>query len=256
MAFEKMKALLGLKKLNRDTLCRELDLYLARNYRPEDETVLVAERMPMAKATPVAERMPMAGAKQVTGGMGHQSFLRSGFSKTKSTHKKTKADKCEDAVILCEDSCEEAQEIMGTPMLQAPFFFDEKQEDALNERMQHMEDSFASYLLYLIENKGMKNSEVYHRALVDKKTFSKLKNNPEYHPNKMTAMCLCVGAMLNLDETKDLLARAGYALSPCNKADIIFSFFIENEIYDIYEIDIQLEEHGLEPLVDEDKIFD
>ena len=50
---------------------------------------------------------------------------------------------------------------------------------------------------------------------------------------------------MNLDESKDLLARAGYALSPCDKTDIIFSYFIENEIYDMIELDIQLEEHGL-----------
>ena len=49
-------------------------------------------------------------------------------------------------------------------------------------------------------------------------------------PNKLTALCLCVGAKVNLDESKDLLARAGYALSPCDKRDIIFSYFIENEI--------------------------
>ena len=75
--------------------------------------------------------------------------------------------------------------------------------------------------------------------------FSKIKMNPNYHPDKATAMRLCVGARLNLDETKDLLARAGYALSPCDKRDIIFSFFIEREVYDMIEIDIALEEHGL-----------
>ena len=91
----------------------------------------------------------------------------------------------------------------------------------------------------------MENAEVWKRAIVDKKIFSKIKNNVNYHPNKLTALCLCVGAKLNLDESKDLLARAGYALSPCDKTDIIFSYFIENEIYDMIELDIQLEEHGL-----------
>lgn len=134
----------------------------------------------------------------------------------------------------------------------SPFFFDEEYEKKLNERMKHISDSFSQYLLYLISKRGMKNSDVYKAALVNKKTFSKIKNNPKYHPNKMTAMCLCVGARLNLDETRDLMARAGYALSPCDKTDIIFSFFIENQVYDIFEIDIQLEEHGLPPLVDED----
>ena len=62
---------------------------------------------------------------------------------------------------------------------------------------------------------------------------------------ELTALRLCIGAKLNMDESRDLLARAGYALSPCDKTDIIFSYFIENEIYDMIELDIQLEEHGL-----------
>ena len=121
----------------------------------------------------------------------------------------------------------------------------EEMENKLAERMAHMSDTFPQYLLYLIQSKGMENAEVYKRAIVDKKVFSKIKNNPAYHPQKLTALCLCVGAKLNLDEAKDLLARAGYALSPCDKTDIIFSYFIENGIYDMIELDIQLEEHGL-----------
>ena len=91
----------------------------------------------------------------------------------------------------------------------------------------------------------LSNSDVWKNAIVDKKVFSKIKNNKDYHPKKRTALCLCVGARLNMDETRDLLARAGYALSPCDMTDIIFSYFIENEIYDMIELDIQLEEHGL-----------
>ena len=125
------------------------------------------------------------------------------------------------------------------------FDFEEQHESKLEERMRHISDTFSQYLLYLIQSKGMENSEVWKRAIVDKKVFSKIKNNANYHPNKITALCLCVGAKLNLDETKDLLARAGYALSPCDKTDIIFSYFIENQIYDMIELDIQLEEHGL-----------
>ena len=127
--------------------------------------------------------------------------------------------------------------------------FTQLHESKLEERMKHLTDSFSEYLLYLIEEKGMTNADVYKRALVDKKTFSKIKNHAEYHPQKMTAMCLCMGAKLNLDETRDLLARAGYALSPCDKTDIIFSYFIENQIYDMIELDIQLEEHGLSCLI-------
>lgn len=123
--------------------------------------------------------------------------------------------------------------------------FEEQHESKLRERMMHMTDTYSEYLMYLIRERHMENAEVWKRAIVDKKIFSKIKNNANYHPNKLTALCLCVGAKLNLDESKDLLARAGYALSPCDKTDIIFSYFIENEIYDMIELDIQLEEHGL-----------
>ena len=132
----------------------------------------------------------------------------------------------------------------------APRFFEEELDlEKLNSRMKHLSDTFSQYLMYLIKNKNLKNSDVYKNAIIDKRIFSRIKNNINYHPDKKTALCLCIGAKLNLDETKDLLARAGYALSPCDKTDIIFSYFIENEIYDMIELDIQLEEHGLQCII-------
>ncbi|MBQ8846980.1 MAG: hypothetical protein IJ006_07535 [Lachnospiraceae bacterium] len=124
--------------------------------------------------------------------------------------------------------------------------FVEESENVIKERLNHLSDTFQEYLLYLIESKGLTNADVYKRALLTKQLFSKIKRNPDYHPDKATAMRLCIGAKLNLDETKDLLARAGYALSPCEKRDVIFSYFIEKEVYDMIEIDIALEEHGVE----------
>lgn len=115
----------------------------------------------------------------------------------------------------------------------------------LDEKKAHLSDSFSEYLLYLIQSRGMTNVEVYKRAIIDKKLFAKIKNNPGYHPQKLTCLQLCIGAELNLDETRDLLARAGYALSPCDMRDVIFSYFIENEIYDMIDLDIQLEEYGI-----------
>ncbi len=118
-------------------------------------------------------------------------------------------------------------------------------DSAIGKRMLHMTDTFQEYLMYLIETKGLTNAQVYKDAIISKQLFSKIKVNPDYHPDKATAMRLCIGAKLNLDETKDLLARAGYALSPCDKRDIIFTYFIEKGIYDIIEIDIIQEEYGL-----------
>ena len=77
----------------------------------------------------------------------------------------------------------------------------EKHESKLNERMRHLSDTYSEYLLYLIQSKGLENADVYKRAIVDKKIFSKIKNNRDYHPNKLTALCLCIGAKLNMDET-------------------------------------------------------
>lgn len=157
--------------------------------------------------------------------------------------------------ILRRKNAKESAPLMETKIVMAPvekgdegqsfIDFETEHESKLEERMKHISDTFSQYLLYLIQNKKMENAEVYKRAIVDKKIFSKIKNNVDYHPQKLTALCLCVGAKLNLDESRDLLARAGYALSPCDKTDIIFSYFIENEIYDMIELDIQLEEHGL-----------
>ena len=144
-----------------------------------------------------------------------------------------------------EEKAESLIELSECDSLPFDLDFEEEHRNKLNERMAHLSDTFSQYLLYLIQSKEMENAEVYKRAIVDKKIFSKIKNNAAYHPQKITALCLCIGARLNLDESKDLLARAGYALSPCDKTDIIFSYFIENKIYDMIELDIQLEEHGL-----------
>ena len=124
--------------------------------------------------------------------------------------------------------------------------------EALRKRLEHLSDTFSEYLFFLMEEKGMKAPEVYNGACVDKKTFSKIKNNKNYHPKKLTALCLCIGAKLNMDQSKDLLQKAGFAFSNSDMTDIIFSFFIENEIYDIFQIAVELEERGLQVLIPED----
>ena len=136
-----------------------------------------------------------------------------------------------------------------SPRLEEENYFEEEQKIELKDRILHTSDTFSEYLMYLIKSKNLTNVEVYTAALIDRKNFSKIKNNKDYQPKKITALCLCVGARLNLDETKDLLARAGYALSPSDKTDVIFSYFIENQIYDMIELDIQLDEFGLESII-------
>ena len=124
--------------------------------------------------------------------------------------------------------------------------------EALKKRLEHLSDTFSEYLFFLMEEKGMKGPEVYNGACVDKKTFSKIKNNKNYHPKKLTALCLCIGARLNMDQSKDLLQKAGFAFSNSDMTDVIFSFFIENEIYDIFQIAVELEDRGLQVIIPED----
>ena len=88
----------------------------------------------------------------------------------------------------------------------------------------------------MIDAKGKTDPDVYKRANIDRKHFSKIRNNPAYQPSKATALALAIALELNLDETKDFIGRAGYAISHSNKADIIVEYFIEREEYDIFTI--------------------
>lgn len=190
--------------------------------------------MPMS---PKMERVSASAEKKKKGILPEFSWRK----KDKKSEKYKPAETFDSFTPKKADLCESSEESKADGFLD----FEGLHENKLEERMKHLSDTFSQYLLYLIRSKNMENAEVYKRAIVDKKGFSKIKNNVNYHPQKLTALCLCVGAKLNLDESRDLLARAGYALSPCDKTDIIFSYFIENKIYDMIELDIQLEEHGL-----------
>lgn len=233
-------------KINRE----ELDLYILRNYVEADmQFAAMSALSPMAAADEAAsfkakESLPgEAGSGYQKSASMREEKRRTEPAKKRAGSAKIKSDVYPEDVLeeeIYEDSCKEDSD---------SYDYDEDLYRKLAERVSHVEDSFSDYLLFLIGSKGLSNADVYKRALVDKKVFSKIKNNPDYHPQKLTAMCLCIGAMLNLDESRDLLARAGYALSPSDKTDIIFSYFIENKIYDMIELDIQLEEHGLECII-------
>ena len=120
----------------------------------------------------------------------------------------------------------------------------------LDEAVSHISDTWQESLLHLIDTKGYTDVDVYKRANVDRKLFSKIRSNANYQPRKITAVAFALALELNLDETRDMLARAGYALSPSSKFDLIIEYFIDHEVYDTYTINLALFEHG-QPLLGE-----
>ena len=106
----------------------------------------------------------------------------------------------------------------------------------LDSLLAHLDAGFSETLLKLIDRSGKKDSEIYKKANVDRKLFSKIRNNPDYKPSKATAIAFAIALELNLDETRDLVARAGYALSASSKFDVIIEYFIRKKKYDIFEI--------------------
>lgn len=114
----------------------------------------------------------------------------------------------------------------------------------IDNLMNQLEETFSQRLLRMIDERGMTDSEAYAKAYVDRRHFSKIRKDINYVPNKKTVLAFTIALELSLDEAKDLLASAGFALSRSSKTDIIVAYFLQNKIYDMFEINDVLDAYG------------
>ena len=114
----------------------------------------------------------------------------------------------------------------------------------IDNLMDQLEETFSQRLLRMIDERGMTDSEAYTKAYVDRRHFSKIRKDVNYVPNKKTVLAFTIALELSLDEAKDLLGSAGFALSRSSKTDIIVAYFLQNKIYDMFEINDVLDAYG------------
>lgn len=110
--------------------------------------------------------------------------------------------------------------------------------DSVDDLIRHGADeqTFSDYLMDLIEQKGLTNSEAYKKANVSRSVFHMIWSNKHQIPKKNTVIAFAIALELDLDETNQLLMKAGYAFSNAILFDILIQYFIRNKMYNVYEI--------------------
>lgn len=132
--------------------------------------------------------------------------------------------------------------------IQVPDFLRRGKITRLDNILDEKEETFSATLLKLIDEKGLKDSEVYKKANIDRRLFSKIRGDENYMPSKKTAISFCMALQLNIEEADMLLKTAGYTLSASSRFDLIIRYLIENQEYNIQFANIVLTNYGEDTL--------
>ncbi len=195
---------------------------------PKDEALRVAtaaikdflDEHDMDVYLAIFDRVAFVVSEELLGAV--ESYIDENYVDTHTVHRRE----------LLEVEYQAMREAMPMPSFTAPMAASKGLDDLIDE----LDESFNTTLLRLIDAKGKTDAEVYKRANIDRKLFSKIRTGKGYMPSKRTILALAIALELTLDETDDLLERAGYALSHSQKFDVIVEFFIVSGKYDIFEI--------------------
>ena len=175
--------------------------------------------------------------------------MKSMFDRISEFRKKKTTKKCdavEDADIEIDESAVESfdvesmQKTKATDSMSLTLATNRNIESLMGQ----MDETFSQRLLRLIDERGMTDSEAYNKAYVDRRHFSKIRKDVNYSPNKKTVLAFAIALELSIDEAKDFLNSAGFALSRSSKTDIIVAYFLQNKIYGMFEINEILDAYG------------
>ena len=114
----------------------------------------------------------------------------------------------------------------------------------IDKVLEKKEETFSNMLLRLIDEKGLKDSDVYKRANIDRRLFSKIRGDEEYMPSKKTAIAFCIALSLSVKEANELLETAGYTLSASTRFDLIIMYLMEHKEYNIHFVNMVLDDYG------------